>query len=60
MFLQLFITRQGRGQPDVATRLFLKKLSGLGIPILGLFDADPYGVEILSVYTTGSRVQLPE
>jgi meiotic recombination protein SPO11 len=34
-----------KGQPDVATRLFLKKLkTTLGIPVLGLVDSDPYGM----------------
>lgn len=33
-----------KGQPDVATRLFLKKLkTTLQIPVLGLVDSDPYG-----------------
>lgn len=33
-----------KGQPDVATRLFLKKLkTTLKIPVLGLVDSDPYG-----------------
>ena len=46
----------GKGQPDVATRLFLNKVrSALNIPILGLFDADPYGLKILSVYMKGSK-----
>lgn len=46
----------GKGQPDVATRLFLNKVrSSLNIPILGLFDADPYGLKILSVYMKGSK-----
>jgi len=46
----------GKGQPDVATRLFLNKVRGsLNIPILGLFDADPYGLKILSVYMKGSK-----
>lgn len=45
-----------KGQPDVATRLFLKKLrSVLNIPILGLVDSDPYGLKILSVYMSGSK-----
>ncbi|KAL0245941.1 hypothetical protein GEMRC1_007157 [Eukaryota sp. GEM-RC1] len=45
-----------KGQPDVATRLFLSKLKEvLGIPILGLFDSDPYGLKILSVYMSGSK-----
>lgn len=29
--------------------------SSLNIPILGLFDADPYGLKILSVYMKGSK-----
>lgn len=36
-----------KGQPDVATRLFLKKVKEtLRIPVLGLFDADPYGLKV--------------
>ena len=34
----------------------VKKLSLLDIPIYAIVDADPYGIEILSVYTHGSRV----
>lgn len=38
-----------KGQPDVATRLFLRKLrSTLNIPVLALVDSDPYGLKILS------------
>lgn len=38
-----------KGQPDVATRLFLRKLrSALNIPVLALVDSDPYGLKILS------------
>ncbi|KAJ8904736.1 hypothetical protein NDN08_001252 [Rhodosorus marinus] len=45
-----------KGQPDVATRMFLKKLRHtLRIPILGLVDSDPYGLKILSVYMSGSK-----
>ncbi|CAM9459364.1 unnamed protein product, partial [Chrysoparadoxa australica] len=45
-----------KGQPDVATRLFLKLLrSQLKIPVLGLVDSDPYGLKILSVYVSGSK-----
>ncbi|CAE7812034.1 TOP6A [Symbiodinium sp. KB8] len=45
-----------KGQPDVATRLFLRKVKmTLGIPVLGLVDADPYGLKILSVYMSGSK-----
>lgn len=45
-----------KGQPDVATRLFLRRLRDtLMIPILGLVDSDPYGLKILSVYMSGSK-----
>eukprot|EP00466_Bigelowiella_natans_P017188 jgi/Bigna1/43146/e_gw1.73.16.1 len=45
-----------KGQPDVATRHFLKKIkTELNIPVLGLVDADPYGLKILSVYMSGSK-----
>lgn len=38
-----------KGQPDVATRLFLRKLKGqLKVPVLALVDSDPYGLKILS------------
>jgi meiotic recombination protein SPO11 len=46
----------GKGQPDVATRLFLHKIrEQLKIPVLALVDSDPYGLKILSVYCTGSK-----
>ena len=45
-----------KGQPDVATRMFLSRLtSELQIPVLCLVDADPYGLKILSVYMSGSK-----
>jgi len=45
-----------KGQPDVATRMFLSRLvRELHIPVLGLVDADPYGLKILSVYMSGSK-----
>ena len=38
-----------KGQPDVATRLFLRKLRmALKLPVLALVDSDPYGLKILS------------
>ena len=44
-----------QGQPDVASRLFLKKLKQtLAIPVLALVDSDPYGLKILSVYMKGA------
>lgn len=45
-----------KGQPDVATRLFLRKMkTDLKLPVLGLVDSDPYGLKILSVYMSGSK-----
>lgn len=45
-----------KGQPDVATRLFLRRLkTDLKLPVLGLVDSDPYGLKILSVYMSGSK-----
>lgn len=51
-------TRQGKGYPDVATRQLVATLAAClprRIPILGLVDGDPYGLDILSVYKYGSR-----
>ena len=46
----------GKGQPDVATRLFLRKIKDeLKLPVLALVDSDPYGLKILSVYCSGSK-----
>ncbi|MHA2363896.1 MAG: hypothetical protein ACXAC7_08050 [Candidatus Hodarchaeales archaeon] len=46
------------GQPDLATRLFVKKIrEELDIPVLGFMDADPYGLDILRVYTIGSKAK---
>lgn len=46
----------GRRQPDVSTRLFLKMVrDALKIPVLGLFDSDPYGLKIMSVYMSSSK-----
>ncbi|KAL3922180.1 MAG: hypothetical protein SGARI_006513 [Bacillariaceae sp.] len=45
-----------KGQPDVATRMFLARITNeLQIPVLGLVDSDPYGLKILSVYMSGSK-----
>ncbi|KAK6943740.1 Spo11/DNA topoisomerase VI, subunit A, N-terminal [Dillenia turbinata] len=45
-----------KGQPDVATRLFLRKMKmELRLPVLALVDSDPYGLKILSVYGCGSK-----
>lgn len=45
-----------KGQPDMATRMFIKKINDeLGLPILAIMDADVYGFEILRVYSVGSK-----
>ncbi|MHA2504562.1 MAG: hypothetical protein ACXAE3_17040 [Candidatus Kariarchaeaceae archaeon] len=45
-----------KGQPDMATRMFLKKINDeLDLPILAIMDADIYGFEILRVYSVGSK-----
>jgi len=46
----------GKGQPDVATRMFLSRIKKeLKIPVLAFVDSDPYGLKILSVYMSGSK-----
>ncbi|EDQ87716.1 uncharacterized protein MONBRDRAFT_37903 [Monosiga brevicollis MX1] len=46
----------GKGQPDVGTRQFVRAVKdALNVPILGLFDSDPYGLKILSVYMSSSK-----
>lgn len=50
------ILMTGKGQPDVATRMFLKRITTeLKLPVLAFVDADPYGLKILSVYMSGSK-----
>ncbi len=45
-----------KGQPDMATREFLRKINDeLQLPILAIMDADVYGFEIMRVYTVGSK-----
>ena len=45
-----------KGQPDIATRQFLKKIDDdLKLPIFAVMDADPYGFEIMRVYSVGSK-----
>jgi len=48
----------GRGYPDISTRELVHNLSeGVpnSIPCLALMDADPHGLDILSVYKYGSQ-----
>ncbi|CAN6327577.1 unnamed protein product [Urochloa humidicola] len=46
----------GKGEPDVATRILLRKLRDKfsTIPFYGLFDCNPHGLQILSTYCFGS------
>ncbi|MCO5600483.1 hypothetical protein L7F22_054596 [Adiantum nelumboides] len=49
------IILSGKGYPDVATRSFLRLLKDkLHLPVFGLVDGDPYGLDILLTYTFGS------
>lgn len=46
----------GRGQPDMASRLFLQKLSYiLGLRVFGLMDCDYAGLQVFSSYKHGSK-----
>ncbi len=46
----------GSGQPNVATRIFLRKMShDLSLPVFSIMDSDPYGLDILRVYGLGSK-----
>jgi DNA topoisomerase VI subunit A len=49
------ILMAGRGQGDMASRMFLRRLSKMGLPVFLLVDADPYGSYIASVYMRGSK-----
>lgn len=46
----------GKGFPDLATRMFLKKIEKeLELPVLSLVDSDAYGVHIQLIYAVGSK-----
>lgn len=50
----------GGGQPDVATRAFVRFLSdahGPAVPVLGLCDWNPYGLQIVLTYAHGSAAR---
>ncbi|XP_067627705.1 meiotic recombination protein W68 [Eurosta solidaginis] len=50
------ILMTGRGYPDLSTRYIINRLSTIHkLPIYALFDADPFGIEILLIYQFGSR-----
>ncbi|KAK9510505.1 hypothetical protein O3M35_005278 [Rhynocoris fuscipes] len=45
----------GKGVPDMNTRVLVKCLhERLSLPIFMIADADPYGIEIMSIYRFGS------
>lgn len=45
-----------KGYPDLCTRHIVQRLSvEHKLPIYALFDADPFGIEILLIYQFGSR-----
>ncbi|KAJ7079077.1 Spo11/DNA topoisomerase VI subunit A [Mycena belliarum] len=53
----------GKGYPDVATRQLVATLAAnlpRRIPILGVVDGDPFGLDILAVYKYGSRAMAHE
>jgi len=46
----------GSGQPNVATRIFLRRMNQeLELPVLAVMDSDPFGLDILRVYGLGSK-----
>lgn len=46
----------GRGYPDVATRAVVHTLATtLRVPVLGVCDWNPHGLDLLLVYKSGSR-----
>ncbi|MBN1330744.1 MAG: hypothetical protein JXA54_14830 [Candidatus Heimdallarchaeota archaeon] len=46
----------GSGQPNVGTRIFLRRIShDLQLPVLAIMDSDPFGLDILRVYGLGSK-----
>lgn len=50
------IIMTGSGQPNVATRIFLRRIShDLKLPVYSIMDSDPYGLDILRVYGLGSK-----
>ncbi|KAK6750008.1 hypothetical protein RB195_002169 [Necator americanus] len=47
--------KSGKGYPDICTRQLLRWLVGqLAVPVYGLFDSDPHGIEIMLTFKYGS------
>jgi meiotic recombination protein SPO11 len=54
---------QAKGYPDLATRQFVSSClqsAGHKIVVFGLFDYDPYGIDILKCYRVGSKASAAE
>ncbi|GIQ83088.1 Spo11/DNA topoisomerase VI subunit A [Kipferlia bialata] len=45
----------GKGFPDTLSKIMVAGLARAGVPVLGLADADPYGVSILLQYMKGAH-----
>lgn len=53
-----FVLVTGKGYPCLSTRNLVKMIeeSHPAVPILGLFDCDPFGMDIFCTYKYGSKV----
>lgn len=57
MIENFWLRSQGKGYPDMNTRLILKKIYEMhSLPIYVITDGDPYGIEIMLTYRHGSLV----
>lgn len=55
IFVVVFFHLQGKGYPDINTRLILKKIwDDHRLPIYAITDGDPHGIEIMLTYRHGS------
>ncbi|KHN77993.1 Meiotic recombination protein spo-11 [Toxocara canis] len=51
----------GKGYPDISTRKFLKHITSIyKVPLFGLMDCDPHGIEIAMTYKYGGRLKSAE
>ncbi len=62
--LESKLTREkAKGYPDLATRQFIRATvdaADFAGPVFGLFDYDPYGIDILKCYRVGSKASAGE
>ncbi|VDO80182.1 unnamed protein product [Schistosoma margrebowiei] len=49
-----------KGYPDLITRQFLAQINYIhpNIPMIGLFDADPHGINVFCTYKYGTTVSM--